>query len=313
MDLLGDIIGVLGVRASLYFRATLRSPFAIRVPADGRKVRFHVSGLGRTWVGLPNGQGIMLGPGDLALIPHGRAHLLADQPDTTATPLRDVLAQARPDRVGHLAYGGRGPRSMLVCGHFSFLDPPAHPILTSLPALIHIRARFGKDYRWFELLLRHMQEESLGRLPGHEAVVSRLSEVLLMQVLRAHLEQEPGSTAALGALVNPALRRALSALHADPAARWSVERLAHAAGQSRTAFAVHFRERIGMPPMQYLTLWRLQKARALLLAGELQVKEVVRAVGFASGSAFSRAFKAHFGRTPRALRVEASRQQRHAQ
>ena len=307
MDLLGDICSVLGVEASLYFRATLRSPFAIRVPADGSKVRFHVSGMGRTWVGLPGGQGIMLGPGDLALIPHGRAHLLADQPDTPAMPLRDVLAQARSDRVGHLTYGGRGPRSILVCGHFGFLDPPAHPILVSLPALIHIPARFGLDYRWFELLLRHMQEESRVGLPGHEAVLSRLSEVLLMQALRALLEQDPDSGSALGALVDPAIRRTLSAVHTDPAAQWSVERLARVARQSRTAFAVHFRQRLGMPPMQYVTLWRLQKARALLLAGELRVKEVVHAVGFASGSAFSRAFKAQFGNRPRTLQGAARR------
>jgi AraC-like DNA-binding protein len=302
MDLLGDIFSVLKVHASLYFRATLRKPFAIRVPADGQRVRFHVAGVGRTWLGIAGGDGVTLEPGDLALVPHGSAHILADAPDTPALPLRDVLSRATPERVGHLTYGGRGARSVLVCGHFAFLDSPAHPVLVSLPRLIHIPARFGLDYRWFELVLRHMAEESRIGLPGHEAVLSRLSEVLLMQALRAHVENDRLSAPGLRALTDPSLRRALTALHADPAAKWTVGSLARTAYLSRTGFAGRFREHFGMPPMHYLTLWRLQKARVLLLDGGLQVKEVVRAVGFASESAFSRAFKAQFGSAPGAQR-----------
>lgn len=305
MDVLGDICRVLKVQASLYFRATLRPPFAIRVPADGQKVRFHVSGQGATWLGLPGGDGVWLRPGDLALVPHGSAHLLADRPETPALPLADVLARARPGRVGHLEYGGArgGPRRILVCGHFGFLEKPPHPIFASLPPLIHVPARFGLDYRWFELVLRHMEEETRSGLPGHEPILARLSEVLLMQALRAHVEHHPTAAPALAALTDPSLRRALNAIHADPAAHWSVASLARAAYQSRTTFAVRFRERLGLPPMHYLSRWRLQKARSLLLDSQLQVKEVVRAVGFASESAFVRAFRRLFGKSPRALRA----------
>ena len=65
--------------------------------------------------------------------------------------------------------------------------------------------------------------------------------------------------------------------------------------------ADRFTELVALPPMQYLALWRMQRASRLLLDGE-RVSEVARAVGYESEAAFSRAFKKLVGEAPASWR-----------
>lgn len=76
---------------------------------------------------------------------------------------------------------------------------------------------------------------------------------------------------------------------------------------SRTRFAVRFRDTIGMAPMEYLTLWRMQVARQLILQSRLPMIEIANRVGYTSESAFSRAFHRQVGKPPGSLRRELQR------
>lgn len=126
MDVLADILSVLDVQANLYFRAAFSVPFSVAVPSDRRRIRFHLGCRGKSWVGLPTGEQATYGQGDLILVPHGSAHVLADGPNTPALPLDDVLKQATSERVGCIAYGGKGAAVELVCGHFGFNEDIVH-------------------------------------------------------------------------------------------------------------------------------------------------------------------------------------------
>ncbi len=302
MDVLADVLSVLDVQASLYFRAKLSAPFAINVPADSRRIRFHLGCRGRSWIGLPTGEQVSYGPGDLILVPHGSAHVLADAPTTQALPLDDVLKLARFESVGCMTFGGDGPGVELVCGHFAFNEQILHPLVESLPPLIPIRAKQDRDYAWLDAVLRQMESESRTGLPGHQEVLRRLSEILFIQVLRTFVEEEPDSGRFLTALIDPQLRRALDVIHADPASDWTLDRLAEVAALSRTLFAERFRTKLGVTPMRYVTDWRLQKAWVLLRQPAIAVGDVARAVGYASEPAFIHAFSERFGQTPGAVR-----------
>jgi AraC-like DNA-binding protein len=101
----------------------------------------------------------------------------------------------------------------------------------------------------------------------------------------------------LAGLRDPIVGHALAALHADPSQPWTVERLAHVAGLSRSVLAERFTAMVGHPPMQYLAMWRMQLASRLLIEGG-QVAGVAAAVGYESEAAFSRAFKKLVGQAP---------------
>jgi AraC-like DNA-binding protein len=302
MDVLADVLTVLAVEAVFYYRATFSAPFSIAIPAERRHIRFHLGCRGKPWIGLPGGNSAVLGPGDLILVPHGSAHILADGPNTPPLPLDDMLKQARSERLGCIAYGGSGQSVELVCGHFGFNEEIVHPLIESLPALIHVKAAEHQEYVWLDVVFQQMDKESRVGLPGHQEVLRRLSEIVFIQILRAFAREGSESARFLTALVDPQLRRVLDAIHADPSSDWTIERLAEVAGMSRTLFAERFRTKLGVTPMRYVADWRLQKARALLAEPSLTVGEIARAVGYGSESSFNRAFSQHFGRTPGAGR-----------
>lgn len=297
MDVLADIVAGLALRSSLYFRAEFSAPFAVRVPADRQRVRFHVAGPGTSWIGVPSGESAVVAEGDLVLVPHGSEHVIADaQRDETCT-LDDVLADTRPDENGVLRHGGGGASALLVCGHFEFDEAIVHPVIESLPRLIHIPARGGLGFGWMPALLECIERERWEHGPGGDAVSVRLSEILFIQVLRARLAAAPldGALAALG---DPHLDGVLEKVHSDPGADWSVEKLAAEAGLSRTLLTERFRARLGVSPMRYVSDWRMQRARRLLADESLSVGEVGRRVGYGSEAAFSRVFRQSAGEAP---------------
>ncbi len=298
MDLISEIVGALSVRSSVYFRASFSAPFAVRVPASEGHIRFHVAGPGRSWVGLSSGESAFFGEGDLVLVPHGSSHVLASGPGIEPEALAEVVAGTRTGDEPVLHHGGGGARADLVCGHFGFGDGLVHPLIASLPPLLHLPASRAGSFAWMPPLLEAAEREARMEAPANQVVAARLSEILFIQVLRAAVELGPEASGFVGQLADPQVARALQAIHEEPAKAWSLESLATLAGASRSVFAERFRSRVGMTPMRYLADWRIRKARTLLSCPGLSVGEVGRRVGYDSEAAFSRAFREAIGEPP---------------
>lgn len=150
-------------------------------------------------------------------------------------------------------------------------------------------------------LLALLFEEAFDGRCGRTALIERLVEALLVQVLRQQMEVGALRGGLLAGMAHPRLRRALVAMHEAPAQPWSLETLADAAGMSRSAFADAFRETIGQTPGQYLQAWRIGLAQRALRRGR-PLKLIADEVGYGSEAALSRAFKSHSGVSPRAWR-----------
>ena len=99
-----------------------------------------------------------------------------------------------------------------------------------------------------------------------------------------------------------AVSRALSLMQAEPAKRWTVERLARAVALSRAAFARRFVAAQGCSPLRYLTELRLALAASMLENEDAALAEVAAGVGYASEFAFSRAFRRQHGVAPGVFR-----------
>jgi AraC-like DNA-binding protein len=140
--------------------------------------------------------------------------------------------------------------------------------------------------------------------PGGEGVLSRISELMFVELVRRHLEGLPPDRSGwLAGLGDPHVGRALAALHARPGDPWSLELLARAAGLARSSLAERFAALIGEPPMQYLTRWRMQVAAAAIADGQTTIGELANRLGYRSEAAFARAFKRVIGAPPGAVRA----------
>lgn len=298
MDPLDDILETLAFKGALYFRTDFSGPWAVAVPEHPGAARFHLLVQGRVRASVGPAR-IDLGPGDLLMIPRGRAHVLAapeSDPDQPAT-LERVLADAGFDGAGALILGSGDPAAstQMVCGHFAFRPGADHALLRELPDHLHLSASARARAPWLDDALRLVARRMLEGGAGAAATVTRMSEIVFIETLRAGLA---GEARMLAAFADPRLGRALRAIHADPARGWTLPSLAAEAGMSRTVFAERFREAAGAAPMAYLFEWRMQKALALLERGDRKVAAVAAATGYRSAAAFSRAFAQHFGRAP---------------
>jgi len=130
-------------------------------------------------------------------------------------------------------------------------------------------------------------------------MLPRLTELMFVEILRQHMQVLSADEVGWFAAVNdPVVGKALKWLHTAPLEDWSVDRLASQVGVSRTALAARFKHFLDMPPMHYLTYWRLQRAAQHLKTTDTPMKGIADLAGYESEAAFSRAFKRHFGLPP---------------
>ncbi|MEU5694848.1 AraC family transcriptional regulator [Actinosynnema sp. NPDC020468] len=297
-DLLGEALHHLHLTGALYCRAELTAPWAVAVPPMGSYLTFQVVTAGRCVLEV-GGETRTLTEGSLTLIPHGAPHVLRSGPGLPTTPLFDIPVDRVSDHYEIMRHGGGGAPTQLTYGVVHFAHPAAHHLLAQLPDVLTIDAWDEDTEAWLHTTIRYMAHEARALRPGGETVMTRLADVLVIQAIRTWLARAPEASAGwLAAIRDPHLGRALAALHRTPSHPWTVATLAAEATMSRSTFAAKFASLTGIPPMQYLTRWRMHTARATLAEGTTTVATTASRVGYQSEAAFSRAYKRTFGTPP---------------
>ncbi len=305
MDVLTDVLETLRARGACYARLEAQSPFGVALPSSTHAA-FHLVLEGKCVLTMDGHADVELSGGDLVAVPHGLPHTLADHPSTKPEHLRDLLGQAKRLGPASLTVGGSGARTTLVCGKIDFEDPVGHPLLAALPPRILLRGGSNALVEWLDPTLRFIASEAGSKRPGSQTVVSRLADVLFIQIVRGHLAaSSPETSGWLGALGDPQIGAVLGLIHENPGGAWTVQSLAESAGMSRSAFATRFNRLVGEPPLHYLTRWRMQKAQRLLRDDRATLADVAARVGYDSEAAFSKAFKRAVGAAPGVYRRRA--------
>jgi AraC-like DNA-binding protein len=311
-DVLSDVLRSVRLTGAVYFDFDLSSPWiaeappskdiaAVVMPGAQRVVEYHLIARGACWGHVLGEPPIRLREGDLVIFPQGDPHVLSSSPGMRAAG-PDMSLFVRPTTPLPLVFeqGGGGPeRARIVCGFLGLDDRPFNPLLTALPRTIHLSANDTRGTPgWLPTLVAIALGESGSARAGRDNMLARMSELMFVEAIRRYIEMlSPTGAGWLAGLRDPVVGQALSALHGAPAAAWTVESLARAAGVSRSVLADRFAELVGQPPMHYLALWRMQLASRQLLEG-MSVQDVAAAVGYESEAAFSRSFKKLVGEAP---------------
>lgn len=276
-------------------RAT--EPVAVDMPRLPDCLSFHVVTAGDVWITVAGESPVRLEPGDVALVPRGLGHALASDLGVPSSGQVDELPQEMvSEHYSELTIGAPDLpiRTAMLCGVIGFDSPEVHEVLQLLPPLIHVRGGDGG----LEGLVALMIDELERWRPGGEAVTTRLADVLVVQAIRTWLESDPHAERGwIAALHDPWVGRSIAAVHREPGRPWTLGELATEATLSRSAFAERFTRVVGVPPMQYVTTWRMNVAATRLRDGA-PVTEVASALGYGSVAAFSRAYKRTRGTNP---------------
>jgi AraC-like DNA-binding protein len=295
MDPLSDVLSLLKPRSYKAGGFDAGGDISVRFPEhDGIKCYAVVSG--QCWLAVEGvADPVRLRTGDCFLLPRGWPFRLAS--DLTLPPI-DALALFRAKENGSVSLYNGGGECCVVGGHFVLDGDHADILLGMLPPIVHIRKESDKAaLRWS---LDRMMQELREPQPGGFLVIDHLVHMMLVQALRLHLaEGIEGGVGWLFALADKQMSAAITAMHDDPAHRWTLQSLAERAGMSRTTFALKFKQTVGASPMDYLTRWRMLVAGDRLTTSGDPISAIALSLGYESESAFSTAFKRVMGCSPR--------------
>jgi AraC-like DNA-binding protein len=306
-DPLGEALHFLRMNGAFYCRSELSAPWGLTLmPMEGY-IWFHVVTAGRARLEAGEADARLLEGGDLALVPHGRGHVLRSEPGAPAPGILELEREIVSGRYEILRHGQGGAPTTLICGAVRFDHPAARNLVEILPETIHVEASGSPRLEWIQSTLRLMADEAEELRPGGEAVITRLGDILVIQAIRSWLETDPvAKTGWLGALQDRQIGRAIALIHRDPARAWTVASLARELAMSRSSFAARFTELVDEPAMQYVTRWRMHLAHDSLREEGANVAELAARLGYRSEAAFARAFKRVVGVPPGAVKRAAS-------
>jgi AraC-like DNA-binding protein len=265
-DLLSHVLGQIRLTGDRVDSRTLTARDRLDLPGEAAHLCVVTDGN----LHIEGEQGpIVVATGDLVMLPHG-------------------LGQFR------LA-AWDAPANVVLC-RFRFDTNSLRDMMSALPRCIHITQAEGTG--WLDGIVRFLLLEASDAQPGAALMVSRLIDLVVIRTLRSWIHRGPVS-GWFGGLTDPRIASALRAIHERPMQRWSIEALANIAGMSRSSFCERFTGLVGRPPLRYHNEHRLTLARDLLTKQGARVGEIGLSIGYESEAAFSRAYKGHFGHSPR--------------
>jgi AraC-like DNA-binding protein len=269
-----------------------------------KPVPFHIVVEGECWLKIGSDT-VTLKTGDVVAFPFATGHQLgAGEAGILVTPVADL--PPRPWRSLPVMRYGEGQRVRLLCGFLRCDAVNFAPLRKALPPLIHVKAGHKADSAWLDMAISRVVAEVDFPRAGSLSMIERLTEIIFIEMLRQEIAAaETTAGGWLAALVDPNLSRSLALLHGDPHQDWSVDRLASAAGLSRSAFSERFERTIGTTPIRYLRDWRLCLASVELATSGKPIAEIAYEAGYGTEAAFNRAFARSQGTPPATWRAAA--------
>jgi len=316
MDALSQVLRSVRLTGGVFLEARFTAPWCVRsqltpedctpyMAAPAQILAYHFV-IGGRLVCETDGETIEVEAGEVILLPRNDSHDLASATGLKPVKAGDLILAPEGEGLARIVHGGGGEETHLVCG-FLASEEAHNPLIASLPKMLKLDIRRGTSRDWVEASVRFAARElAVGRFASSD-IMSRLSELLLVEAVRDYAASLDGSQSGwLAGLKDRQVGQALALLHSRIKAPWTIDRLAGEVSMSRSAFVDRFTALVGLPPIRYLTQWRLGVAKEKLRLGKGNIAQIAHAVGYDSEEAFNRAFKREFGQPPARWRDELS-------
>jgi len=304
MDLLSDVLSTVHFKGTLYCQGEFTAPWGLEVgPYPGHN-GFIMVVRGGALLEIAGQTPVSMAAGDLMLSRAGTGYAIRDSVNSPLISIDKAVASITHNSK-ILKFGGGGTPSILIMGCFEFETADNNPLINALPTVIYVPAQDLQSEPWLENTFRFLAAEATCDRPGSTIAVSRLTDLLFIQAIRAHIGQVkncPESAGWLKAIEDPQIGRALSLIHQTPEAPWTVATLAETVSMSRSSFSARFSKLLNTSPLEYVTAWRMQKAQEMLRQGVDNLSEVASRIGYQSEAAFRKAFKRETGEAPGSFR-----------
>jgi AraC-like DNA-binding protein len=295
MDILAEVLDRVRLGGTLFFHFELGHPWSLALPARPYAL-FHYLSRGSATLAFEGGREFRMAEGDFVVVTHGEPHVIYSDRGTKPFPVQEL--DRPPARLVVVRHGGGAqPLATMICGNFAVSRPSRGSVLELLPPVLLLKPTADGD--WREAILRRMVSESAVERPGQRVALSRMTEVLFVEVLRSWIQSlRPGEGGWLGAMTDPHIGPALQLIHEQPEQPWTLDELGRRVGLGRSAFSARFTKLVGQPMHRYLIARRMAEAAFLLESSDEGIARIARRVGYETAAAFSKLFHRHHGVSP---------------
>ena len=317
IDPLSQVLGAVRLTGGVFLEAQFTAPWCTAAqitPEDikpfietpGQIIAYHFVVDGRLQCTVTGEPPLEVSGGEVVLLPRNDPHTLGSAPGIPAVDSNTLIRPGEEGGLSQIDYGGGGVPTRIVCG-FLATEQVHNPLIETLPRLLKLDVRNGASRDWVEASVRFAAHKLQAGKFAASAVMSRLSELLFVEAVRDYASGLDDRQAGwLGGLKDPQIGRVLALMHGHVDRDWTNDELAREVSMSRSAFSERFTTLVGMPPIRYLTHWRLQVAKERLRNSRQSIAQIAHAVGYESEEAFNRAFKREFGDPPARWRQNAN-------
>jgi AraC-like DNA-binding protein len=309
IDALSEVLRSVRLKGGIFLDARFTAPWCVHTNIVAEDcsaftvkppllIAYHFVIAGKLLVSVNGEPAIEVRAGEIVLLPRNDVHTLASAAGLVPTSARQLIQPSADGGLAKISHGGGGEAAQIVCG-FLGSEESYNPLIATLPRVLKLDVREGVSRDWVEASVRYAAGELTAGRFASSSLMARLSELLFVEAMRQYsVTFTEHDTGWLKGVADPQIGRAVTAIHHNIGLSWSADSLAREVAMSRSAFVDRFTTLVGMPPIRYLTIWRLQVAKRSLRETRKTIAQVAQDVGYGSDEAFSRAFKREFGLPP---------------
>jgi Cupin len=217
MDALSDVLRVAHLTGGVFLHAEFSEPWcmAARVPPEqcapalgpaSHLIIYHyiVEGHLRIRVEGEDGEDIVIGAGELVLLPRNDMHLMGSDLSLPPVAGSDIIHPPKDGGLYSIHHGGVGRRTRKICGFLGCDSAEGNPVISTLPPLLKLNVEQSGAGEWIRSTFRYAADEIAAGRPGSETVLAKLSELLFVEAVRRYAEVLPdGQTGWLAGLREP--------------------------------------------------------------------------------------------------------------
>ncbi len=310
-NVFSETLRFLKITGSLLLNEDYCSPWAVSIP-DKKELAeslenktnvhiaaFHLVRRGYIEIELENGNKEVVREGEMVICFAGVFHTIYQGTRKLARPFKDIMQGGQ--NIFQPTEDNYAQSTSLICGIFMLHNTHLNPLFEALPPLMKISSKQSDSYfssstaSIIGLLLSEIEQQSF----VHDYILERYLELLCAKCIHSYIETAPEEDVGwFHAIKDPKIANVIIAIHSQPASAWSVKALANIISLSPSRFATRFTEIMGIPPMVYVTRWRMYLASKILKDTQLGIEQISVQVGYDNVAAFSRTFKRMLGSSP---------------
>lgn len=280
-------------------RAELSKPWGIEIPPMPNVLLFHLVVEGEAWIQFQGKKkSYKISKGQLSLIPHGRSHNFFDGTCKKITPLFNIHRDEITNHYEILKHGGKGKKSLTLCGAIKLNHPLSQLFLKGLPDIIAIKEWSKEEHDWTKICFDRIFKEAKKQAFASKEIIMHLSEVLVFEAVRNWFTQNDSQQSLTKAMTDERIIRVINNVQKDPSIKWTTMKMAKIAGMSRSAFTERFTKLLGSPPSHFVRDLKINLAEKYFRIENLSIGEASHRLGYESEAAFARAYKRVKGISP---------------